>query len=102
MAGRGKKEKKKIQSITKMSSPNSKVSTNDRECSVLSNKENEKNICEKVFQKSAEAWPKGACTLKQTPTYTGTKVIGIAIQHKSCLQPIFSKEEAMDSARMRR
>lgn len=34
--------------------------------------------------------------------YTGTAVTGIAVQHKSCLQPIFSVEEARDSASMRR
>lgn len=34
--------------------------------------------------------------------YTGTSVIGIAVQHKSCLQPIFSNEAARDSAAMRR
>jgi hypothetical protein len=34
--------------------------------------------------------------------YTGTNVIGIAVQHKSCLQPIFNQESAKDSAAMRR
>jgi hypothetical protein len=34
--------------------------------------------------------------------YTGDKMIGIAVQHKSCLQPVFSKEAAIDSAKMRR
>ena len=41
-------------------------------------------------------------TLKPTPTYTGSKMIGIAILHKSCLQPVFSSEEATEIARMRR
>jgi len=47
-------------------------------------------------------WTTGACKTKQTPTYTGTKIIGIAVLHKSCLQPVFSQEEAIDIARMRR
>jgi hypothetical protein len=34
--------------------------------------------------------------------YTGNKLIGIAVMHKSCLQPVFSKESAKDSANMRR
>lgn len=40
--------------------------------------------------------------LKVIPKYTGDKLIGIAVMHKSCLQPIFSKEQAEDSAHMRR
>lgn len=35
-------------------------------------------------------------------TYTGTEVKGIAVMHKSCLQPIFTDEQAKDSAKMRR
>lgn len=35
-------------------------------------------------------------------TYTGEKVVGIATMHKSCLQPVFSQQEAEDSAKMRR
>jgi len=34
--------------------------------------------------------------------YTGTRLIGIATMHKSNLVPIFSSEEAIDVARMRR
>ncbi len=34
--------------------------------------------------------------------YTGDKVVGIAVMHKSCLQPIFNDQEAVDSAHMRR
>ena len=34
--------------------------------------------------------------------YTGDKMLGIVVQHKSCLQPVFSKEAAEDSAKMRR
>jgi hypothetical protein len=47
-------------------------------------------------------WVKGACTIKQTPTYTGTKIIGIGTMHKSNLVPIFSDQEAIDVSKMRR
>ena len=43
-----------------------------------------------------------ACTKKTDTLYTGSAVLGIAVQHKSCLQPIFNEEEAKDSASMRR
>ena len=36
------------------------------------------------------------------PEYTGDNMLGIAIMHKSCLQPIFNEEQAKDSASMRR
>lgn len=36
------------------------------------------------------------------PEYTGENMLGIAVQHKSCLQPIFSEQAARDSANMRR
>ena len=39
---------------------------------------------------------------REDKVYTGNNVIGIAVQHKSCLQPIFSEESAKDSASMRR
>ncbi len=46
--------------------------------------------------------PGGDCNLKEIPVYTGTEMIGISIIHKSCLQPIFSIEAAVDAASMRR
>ncbi len=46
--------------------------------------------------------PGGSATLKEVPVYTGTEMIGIAIIHKSCLQPVFSKQAATDTAQMRR
>jgi hypothetical protein len=42
------------------------------------------------------------CSKKPNPVYTGTKVKGIGTMHKSNAVPIFSDEEAMDIARMRR
>jgi hypothetical protein len=45
---------------------------------------------------------KGIAALPPAKTYTGNEVIGIAVMHKSCLQPIFNEEAAKDSAKMRR
>ena len=42
------------------------------------------------------------CAKKESKRYTGDVVIGIAIQHKSCLQPVISKQQAIESATMRR
>jgi hypothetical protein len=44
----------------------------------------------------------GAVTVKQTQHYTGDRLLGITILHKSCLQPVFSQQEAIDAAKMRR
>lgn len=43
-----------------------------------------------------------ACTKGQQQMYTGTKVKGIGTLHKSNAVPIFSDEEAVEIARMRR
>ena len=51
---------------------------------------------------SSMVTPGGSTALKQIPKYTGTEMIGISIIHKSCLQPIFSKQAATDAANMRR
>lgn len=44
----------------------------------------------------------GVATLAPAKVYTGTKVKGIATMHKSNAVPIFSDEEAVDIAHMRR
>lgn len=44
----------------------------------------------------------GVATAKPTPQYTGTEMIGVTILHKSCLQPVFTEQEAKDAAGMRR
>lgn len=44
----------------------------------------------------------GACTKPEQKVYTGTKVKGIGTLHKSNAVPIFSDEEAVDIAKMRR
>jgi len=51
---------------------------------------------------SIDSQHRGAVSSKSPTMYTGNNVLGIAVQHKSCLQPIFSQESAVDSAHMRR
>lgn len=46
--------------------------------------------------------PGGDCTKKQSPQYTGTKMLGIGVMHKSNSVPIFSDTEAKDISTMRR
>jgi hypothetical protein len=46
--------------------------------------------------------PGGNTALKAPKVYTGTEVLGVAVLHKSCLQPIFNKEAAVETAQMRR
>jgi hypothetical protein len=46
--------------------------------------------------------PGGSTALKPIPKYTGTEMIGISIIHKSCLQPVFNQQAAVDAASMRR
>lgn len=42
------------------------------------------------------------CAKPQDKVYTGTAMVGVAVMHKSCLQPVFNKEAAVDAAKMRR
>jgi hypothetical protein len=44
----------------------------------------------------------GGSTSAVHKVYTGDKIIGITIIHKSCLQPVFNQQEAIDAATMRR
>lgn len=46
--------------------------------------------------------PGGECTKKETVMYTGTKMLGIGTMHKSNSVPIFSDQEAVEVATMRR
>ena len=43
-----------------------------------------------------------SCARKEAPKYTGGNLIGIAVLHKSCLQPVFTHEQAIDISQMRR
>ena len=51
---------------------------------------------------SLDTWVTGAVTTKKSEQYTGNNLLGITIVHKSCLQPVFNKEQAEDAAKMRR
>ena len=44
----------------------------------------------------------GSTAPQEHKEYTGDQMLGIAIMHKSCLQPVFSEQAAKDSASMRR
>ena len=51
---------------------------------------------------SLETTGPGVCTRPADKVYTGDKCLGIAILHKSCLQPVFNTDSAKDIAKMRR
>lgn len=44
----------------------------------------------------------GACTKSAPKIYTGDKIIGIGVLHKSNAVPVFSNEEAVEISKMRR
>ena len=52
--------------------------------------------------KSLNSWVTGAVSSKPNQMYTGDMVKGITVMHKSCLQPVFTEQEAIDAAHMRR
>lgn len=56
----------------------------------------------RVQGKSLDTGVKGAVKVKETQHYTGDRLLGITILHKSCLQPVFSQEQAIEAAHMRR
>ena len=45
---------------------------------------------------------RGLAAKKEVQQYTGSEMLGITVLHKSCLQPVFSKQGAEDAAKMRR
>jgi asparagine synthase (glutamine-hydrolysing) len=51
---------------------------------------------------SVDSGHTGAVNVKQTPQYTGDKIIGIGTMHKSNAVPIFNDEAAKDISKMRR
>lgn len=44
----------------------------------------------------------GVATLAPAKVYSGDKVLGVTVLHKSCLQPVFNQQAAKDAAKMRR
>ena len=52
--------------------------------------------------KSLDTGHSGPVSSKPTPKYTGSEILGITILHKSCLQPVFNQQAAVDADNMRR
>lgn len=109
--GKGKKDKTEKTNRTKDSPPASKKVVDQGKSNL---RDNTKHIVESSsnndnttkqddsLQTHGKIWVTGPCSTKQTPTYTGTKIIGIGTLHKSNAVPIFSNEEAIDISKMRR
>jgi hypothetical protein len=95
--GLGKKTKEKKKAGAKIAPAITESRTRIQQTFSKDSLPGDKNRVEKI-----RAWVTGPVSSKPSPTYTGTQVIGIAVMHKSCLQPVFSQEAAEDSAKMRR
>lgn len=54
------------------------------------------------FEAASFVTPGGSTDLATAKVYTGSKMLGIGQLHKSNAQPIFSSEEAVSIAQMRR
>jgi hypothetical protein len=59
------------------------------------------------FRRQTKSYPSletgiGDCTKQDSLKYTGDKLIGIGMMHKSNLVPIFNDQEAKDISKMRR
>lgn len=109
--GKGKKESKKevyrperAASTTNTRNPANTASHAfpSKDTQRTPNAANDNSINKSVHQKAVRPWNSPPPTAEPAPTYTGTKIVGIAVLHKSCLQPVFSREAAEDTARMRR
>ena len=99
--GRGKKEKRETTFRAKVSKT---VSTANTTSKIVIANTPVANVDEvsKAVPKSLGSWITGPVSSKPSPTYTGTKILGIATMHKSNLVPVFSDEEAVDISKMRR
>lgn len=99
--GRGKKTKRETTHRAEVSKATpSKYKTNKGVIDDASSNVEDKDT--KVLPKSLGSWVTGPVSSKPSPTYTGTKILGIATMHKSNLVPVFSDEEAVDISKMRR
>lgn len=95
--GRGKKEKEKKNTGKKVTKT---VSTLHSGCSPAHSLN--KTSSQTTDNPSRKEWITGPVSSPPPKTYTGTKVKGIATMHKSNAVPVFTDEEAIDIARMRR
>jgi hypothetical protein len=102
--GRGKKEKTKTAGWTKCSSSVATLGAPMDEHFSRSGNPGSRTNDDTFGRKTTNTklWITGPCTSKPSPTYTGTKMIGIGTMHKSNMVPIFSDEEAKDISKMRR
>lgn len=57
---------------------------------------------EDVRPQSLNSWVTGPAVKKESQQYTGTKIVGIGTMHKSNAVPVFSDQEALEIATMRR
>ena len=73
-----------------------KIATVGRKISAPPGRESTRHI------PSVDSGTTGAVSSKPPQQYTGTKIIGIGTLHKSNAVPVFSDEEAIDMAKMRR
>ena len=62
----------------------------------------EKPACRETPKISSLPFTGGVCTKKENPIYTGTAIKGIGTMHKSNAVPIFSDDQAIEIATMRR
>jgi|688.fasta_scaffold248407_3 hypothetical protein len=77
--------------------------SNNKSTSVISvNTDKQPTLKTENKPKSLNSWITGPVSSKPNQKYTGSNVKGIVVQHKSCLQPVFNQQEAIDSATMRR
>ena len=99
--GKGKKAKKEVihKAISKTATTAAPVRVDQAQ---ILGKETDSCKNNEKEQTHGKLWTTGAVTTKQAPAYTGSKIIGIGIMHKSNLVPIFSSDEAQDIAKMRR
>lgn len=71
----------------------------------VSKQELKQQTLEVEFQQRDRPKPKldaGSTSPPKQQIYTGTKMIGLATMHKSSIVPVFSQQEAIDIAKMRR
>lgn len=112
--------KKKGKLKFKSSEAKKKFEQLDREWNALQKKWEPKKNMKKVFKEISVApnmstpritndknipslvTPGGDCNLKESPNYTGTKMLGVSQMHKSNAVPVFSDEEVKDISKMRR
>lgn len=95
--GRGKKEKEKKDTGKKVATTLATLPS--RSTSALSVNTTGSQATKNHSRKE---WITGAVSSPAAKVYTGTKVKGIATMHKSNAVPIFTDEEAIEVARMRR